>query len=375
MTTAADPTEAWIAADLYDPSSPNSAERLELLRWISSLGISIDQMVAAKASGALRSLPGDMALRPGPRRSLREIATIIGTTVESLNDIRRASGFAPVDPDEVAFTPGDIEMFRGFNNAAAIFSRDELLHFSRVLGTSLRRIADAAGEMFLLDVEAPLVSEPATGELELAHKIHDAVLMVESAIAVFEPMFRAHLEQSLQATRRARGDSTDYSTIPLAIGFVDLTGFTSQTEQLSPGEVLDLVLTFEARACDLVADHGGRVVKLIGDEVMFTAVDAEAACVIALGLLAEVGADNAPNARGGLAYGSVIAHGGDLYGETVNRASRLADIAVPGEVLVDGEVVGRADERHFQPAGRRQLKGFREPVALWSLTAEATGEL
>jgi adenylate cyclase len=185
-------------------------------------------------------------------------------------------------------------------------------------------------------------------------------------------MFRAHLEQSLLATRRARGASTDYTTLPLAVGFVDLTEFTARSAQLSPTDLLNLVLTFEADACDLVADHGGRVVKLIGDEVMFTAVDAEAACAIALGLLASVGSVDAPNPRGGLAYGPVIAHGGDLYGETVNRAARMADIAIPGEVLVDAAVVSLSGGLQFDQAGRRQLKGFRDPVELWSLTKAHT---
>lgn len=364
-----DSTDAWIAAGLYDPLSPTAHQRFDLLTWLASLGISVDQMLAAKADSQLRALAGDIALRPGPRTSLRQIAEEIGTTVESINDVRRASGFPPNDPGAADFTAGDAEMFRSFNAASTIFSLDELLHFTRVVGTSMRRIADAASEMFLLDIEAPLVSSADSDELALARSIYDATLMTGSAVAIFEPMFRAHLEQSLIATRLARGASTDYNTLPLAVGFVDLTEFTALSSQLSAPALLDLVLTFEANACDLVADHGGRVVKLIGDEVMFTAVDAEAACAIALGLLAIVGSADAPNPRGGLAYGPVIAHGGDLYGQTVNRAARMADIAIPGEVLVDTGVTVRAPQMHFAQAGRRQLKGFREPVDLWSLNA------
>lgn len=366
----ADSTDAWIEAGLYDPSSPTARQRFELLTWIASLGISIEQMVAAKANSQLRALAGDIALRPGPRTSLRQIAEQIGTSMESINDVRRASGFPPCDPDTADFTAGDAEMFSSFSAAATIFSRDELLHFTRVVGTSMRRIADAASEMFLLDIEAPLAAGPDSDELALARSIYDATLMTGSAIAIFEPMFRSHLEQSVIATRLARGASTDYNTLPLAVGFVDLTEFTALSSQLSAPALLDLVLTFEANACDLVADHGGRVVKLIGDEVMFTAVDAEAACAIALGLLASVGSADAPNPRGGLAYGQVIAHGGDLYGETVNRAARMADIAIPGEVLVDCGVTTHALGMRFARAGRRQLKGFREPTNLWSLTQE-----
>ena len=112
--------------------------------------------------------------------------------------------------------------------------------------------------------------------------------------------------------------------------------------------------------------HGGRLVKLIGDEVMFATVDVASACAIARGL-AE--ATDVP-ARGGLACGEVVTSGGDLYGPTVNLASRIADVAIAGEVLVNDAVVELVtdDAYAFEPAGRRQLKGFAEPVRLWSLT-------
>ena len=80
MAASEDLTNAWTAAGLYDPSSPSASDQFELLTWISSLGITIEQMVAAHAIGQLDSLPGDLALRPGPHKSLREIASLIGAT-------------------------------------------------------------------------------------------------------------------------------------------------------------------------------------------------------------------------------------------------------------------------------------------------------
>ena len=154
--------------------------------------------------------------------------------------------------------------------------------------------------------------------------------------------------------------------MPLTIGFVDLNGFTSRSASMSPTELLDLVMTFEAASVDLVADHGGRLVKLIGDEVMFTAVEPSEACAIAAGLVRQ--ADRlAGGGRAGLAHGHVISSGGDVYGDIVNLAARIVDVAVPGEVLVNEAITARADGLPFEPAGRRQLKGFAEPVRLWSL--------
>jgi adenylate cyclase len=99
---------------------------------------------------------------------------------------------------------------------------------------------------------------------------------------------------------------------------------------------------------------------------MFSAIDAEALCSIALALT-EAAPSDIP-ARGGLASGEVVASGGDLFGPVVNLASRIADIAIPGEVLVDSSVAQAAPSMSFEPAGRRSLKGFSEPVHVWTLT-------
>ena len=87
---------------------------------------------------------------------------------------------------------------------------------------------------------------------------------------------------------------------------------------------------------------------------------------VARGLLAWAD-ERGVRARGGLAHGPVVTAGGDVYGSTVNLASRIADIAVPGEVLVDEGVTRAAPYLEFEPAGRRQLKGFTDPVRLWAL--------
>ena len=158
---------------------------------------------------------------------------------------------------------------------------------------------------------------------------------------------------------------------PLAVGFVDLVGFTEQTRELDASELATLVVRFETLAHDAVSRSGGEVVKLIGDEVMFVADTATDACRVARGLEAVfAGGDITP--RGGVAYGPVLARGGDFYGPIVNIAARLTALAEPGEVLVTSEVrdaAGAADANSFDPAGRRALKGFASPIEAFSLTS------
>ncbi len=322
-------------------------------------------MVEANRRGELIALAGDGALRPGPRLTPRQLATRVGISLELVHGVRRASGFPVLGPDDAGMTEEDVQMFELFKLADAFFSSDELLRLATVIGSSLRRVADAAGEMFLRDVEAPLKASAPAPELDLAQANLQGIGLARAATGVFAPMFLAHLELSTQRARAARRDSDDYETMPLAVGFVDLSGFTERSINLAPTELRDMIVDFEARANEIVGDHDGRVIKLIGDEVMFSAVHAAAACTIALALTAA--APSGTRARGGVAFGSVIASGGDLYGPIVNLASRIADIAIPGEVLVNDaialDVVGRA----FEPAGRRSLKGFNDPVRVWTL--------
>ncbi len=369
--TVADMTEPerereWIDAGLLMPDAKKSDERRALLQWMTERSIHLDQMVAASREGQLGSLAGDLELRPGDRITLEQLAAFSGTPLELARDLRRASGFAPMG-DGFIYTAADVEMFRLFKAASAVFSSTELLHFSRVVGSSMRRIAEAASEMFLLDVEAPQVGTGESTELERAIANLEAIELSRGVTALFDPLFRWHLELAVRTTRAARADSSDYSTVTLSVGFVDLSGFTSRAGLLSADDLLGLVLEFETEAYDLVADHGGRLVKLIGDEAMFATVEPSHACEIASRLVARFTREVGSSARGGVAYGPVVAHGGDLYGDTVNLASRIADIAIPGEVLVTAEVVDHLGIVGVDPAGRRQLKGFPAPVPLWSL--------
>ena len=72
----------------------------------------------------------------------------------------------------------------------------------------------------------------------------------------------------------------------------------------------------------------------------------------------------------GIAAGPVFVRDGDIFGRTVNLASRISDVAASGEVLVEEGVVvalPRGTAR-FAPVGRVELKGFPEPIALWRAT-------
>ena len=359
------------ARGLYDPAAPNAADRLALLEWLADRGLSVDQMVAAAAAGRLTAIAGDLALRPGDRLNTVEVAETTGLSVEAIRQLSLTVGLPVDDPDERIYTTSDVEVFKLVKATTGLFPEPALMQFVRVLGASLGRIADAAVSLFLSDVETP-ITEAQAGELALARAQLEAIAALDLLTDRLETLFRAHMELAIRRNTAARTEASSKVTVYVAVGFVDLVGFTPLSQRLHVRELHSIVDEFEGSAYDIVTSRGGRVVKLIGDEVMFVVLEPHDACEIALALVdrfAERGARVTP--RGGLAVGEILTRGGDYYGPVVNLASRIADLAVPNEILVTPELRDRAEKGSttlaFDAAGRRMLKGFDEPIELFAL--------
>lgn len=357
------------ALGLYDPQSPNAEDRRAVLEWLTARGISPDQMVEVIARRrTLTAVAGDLVLRPGVRLTAAQVAEQTGLSIERVNRISLSVGL-PVPRDERLYTTADVEMMQLFGAASELFGEEALEQFLRVVGSSLARIADAAGALFLAEVETPLM-EAQAGELALAKANLEAIELLGVLRQVMDTLFVAHVESAVLRSQDARAESSSLVTGFLCVGFVDLVGYTQLSQQMEVAQLRKLVDEFESAAYDIVGANGGRVVKLIGDEVMFVAVDPRAACRIGLALLDRFGDDMGVAPRGALALGEVLTRGGDYYGSVVNLASRVADLAVPREMLVTQELRDRIledGEITFLPAGRRMLKGFDAPVELFAL--------
>jgi adenylate cyclase len=168
-------------------------------------------------------------------------------------------------------------------------------------------------------------------------------------------------------------DERSSITRQLAVGFVDLVGYTTRSATLSPGALAATLVEFEHRVGELVGRAGGRVVKLIGDEAMFVVDDAAAACDLALELATTFDADTP--VRVGLAVGPVVGLHGDYYGEVVNLAARLVKLATPSTVVTSAALSDSpscAGRFAFEPQPVVAVKGFDHPVATYVLGAGAT---
>ncbi len=322
--------------------------------YLRSLGATDNQIAEARRSRRLPSLAGDLVLGAGHILSATDLARLSGLEVDMVLSLWRTLGVSVPDADRPIFSERDAE----FTSFVVAFEPtglkgEELL---RVLGTSLARVAEAAVSLYVQTVE-PALDESELDALVWARNLAKATA---GALQIGDSMgtiFAHHMQGAIERQRIAQVDVTDRSLYRLAVGFVDLVGFTPLALHTAPSRLLQLISDFELKAFEVASAHGGRIVKHIGDEVMFVALDAGAGCAIARDITAAYAEGIEP--RAGVAFGEVITRHGDYYGSVVNLASRLAELAVPREVLVDeATALSARDAFVFRPAGHRQLKGF-----------------
>jgi adenylate cyclase len=274
-------------------------------------------------------------------------AAAAGVPVERADRLWRAMGFPDAPDDAVRFTERDVLALRTAESLLASGVVDEagLLTLTRAMAQSLSRLA----------VSHATVAAERLAALSGGEGTRDAESLVPSVGALLDYVWRRHLVAAAEGLLgTAPGD------VPVAVGFADLVGFTELSRQAAPGELEELVERFEQHAATAVAAHGGRVVKTLGDEVLFTADDPATAA--ALGLALAAGADEVGReVRVGVAYGPVLARLGDVFGPTVNIASRLTGLAYPGTVLLDREAAAALrDDARFDvaPLRRQAVRGY-----------------
>jgi adenylate cyclase len=358
------------AAGLYDPNAPSAADRLALLEFLAGRGATLDELVDTLRAGDFASLLREHVVRgPGPRLTPREVAARLGTTPEVVARTWRAGGFAEVPADTPFFSLRDEAVFAGFLLGVAMFGEESTLQFTRVVGSSMARIADAAVSLFLVSRQAPLTEAGASVDAVRRAAGEATLTLVDDVPAVMAGLFRHHVNAALRRSLLVR---ENVALVRLAVGFVDLVGYTDLSRQLPASDLAAAVTDFERIASDLVAERNERIVKLIGDEVMYVTVDPATACELALELCDRVAAHPVLGAaRGAVAEGTLLARDGDYYGEVVNVAARALPLAEPGGVLSTEPVRQSASEAGtrlgFTSIGAHRLRGFDAPVELFAV--------
>ena len=321
-------------------------------------GVAESEIEAASIDGSLPFLVLETLFRGGViRYTTSELADRVAQPEKVVLRVRRALGFPDADPNELVGTDDDVEAIRKLFDGSQGRSLTIALDNVRTSASAMEKLADSVAAAFgegvggMLDagIDPLVVADAALAENTPA-----------SLVSMLTHVLRHELAGALRRERTSRltNDAPGSGALELAVGFVDLVGMTATMEFLDSEGIASLVARYEAAAYDEVARHGGRVVKMLGDGVMFTATTADAGATIAVALVGLAGRGGVPPAWAGIAWGPVIRSRGDVYGPTVNRASRLCDAAPVGEVLASSEAADRVRAMAHSPDGQRRLKGI-----------------
>jgi adenylate cyclase len=336
-----------------------------LARYLKKQGASKEEIDVAVESDQVTLLALDRMLVPGlPYLDSAEVSVRSGVSEETATMLWRALGFPDIPDGEHVFTDESVEVLRLLNERAgtSMFTNaedlDSIVAQVRAIGAALSRVAETLSDQIVEGV----VAARATGlddqgvalgaidalDWDVLARLNDYALRVQVRAAVLRKLLTPQLGSG---------------ALPeLTVGFVDLVGYTALSQELDGGELNALVARFEGVTYDTVARLGGRLVKTIGDEVMFVAEAPEIALQIALALTDRARHDEVlPRARAGLACGPALAREGDYYGAVVNLAHRFVEIARPQSVIVSAELAAALEDRDdftFQRLRSRRIRGI-----------------
>lgn len=229
------------------------------------------------------------------------------------------------------------------------------------------------------DLDAPNEIDPEVRRRVAAALLDDpetlASVMVMGVVPrLLEYVWQRHMQAAARSRLLHGGPETSTT---LAVGFADLVGFTSLAQQISTADLAEVLDRFERIAYDIVAGLGGRVIKMIGDEVMFSVDDPRRAVQVGMELASRYRDDDElSDVRVGLSWGPVLQREGDCFGPVVNRASRVVNIAFPGSVVVSDELhalLADDPDLRWRSLRKKNLKDIGRTL-LWSVESADTDE-
>jgi adenylate cyclase len=356
-------------------------------------GIELDDLAWTLERGqfGLRSL-GRIFSEPQPRTPERyaDLAASLGEDAHLLSAVYAALELPEPEPDDHP-RADEAELLLGFVGLWSMVDSTGEAHVrvARLVGEATRRIAegwlDVWDEVARPDPTtqgAPTVgpagrpSDPTDPAQNLSFTMADLARRLVSLAheRQTETTLNARIISAIERVLGESGRLPARSPRPPAIAFVDLSGFTTLTEERGDEEAARVASALHELVDRTARVRGGRVVKQLGDGVLARFGGAEDALLAVREVVSSVGQFGLPPAHAGIAAGPVIVRDGDVFGRTVNLAARLAAVAKPGETLVEEGVVVALPRRtaRFAPLGRIELRGVSEPVAVWRLLVEAT---
>jgi adenylate cyclase len=304
------------------------------------------------------------------RYTILELAELAGVSVDFARTFWKAMGFPNVTDDAVLFGDSDVNALRVMGqliddgridtSTAISLLRAQSHTTDRLVLWQTEALAEgAARTMALDDVSArllvldklPGIVDVLQSQLDYSWRRQLAALMVRTEAEVAD----------------SRRPDVDPFRMPLqrAVGFIDMVAYTRRSTELGSRALAELVQTFEYTSRDVITTHGAQVVKTIGDAILYVADDLPTGVEVTADLLAALQArENMLPVRASIVWGGLISRNGDIFGPTVNLASRLVDVAPAGTILMDRST---ADTFATLPAAARYTMVPREVAELQGL--------
>ncbi len=369
--------ELWREAGLYDPDDPDADQRLALLRYLSDRGASIEQMVDAHAHGNLPAVASDLVVRKNELVPASEVAAQSGISLDRVLRVLLAAGI-PAEPD-TEIPARAIDLMAAFEQGSALMGDEAILAFTRLLGAAAIQIAEGAVALFYSEL-GPGTEREGQDELTRAQLAETATMAFTAVPDVLAQMVFDQFERALRRAIAVRAWGQEGGTSPseavdaltaganaehVALGFVDLVGSTAWAQDLSLRDQSLALARFESAAWSSAVLCGGRIVKMIGDEVFFAAPTADAACRIGTDAIRAAAEDDVlPPARGVIGLGYATPREGDYFGPLVNLLSRMVKIGDPNDLIVTEEAAKELTPNDWSVEALEptQLRGIEEPV-------------
>lgn len=358
--------------------TPAAASQAKVIARLRERGHSLQSLAQAAREGRLAfGLAADVVATEGEPVSVADAAAETGLEPALIDRILTLLGTTADRRNEMS--PDDVRALRHF--AAVLesgFPLVALLQLVRVYAQAMRKIADAEVRLFHLYVHEPLIRD-GLSDVEIAEQMGEmAAGILPVAAPIFEYLHARYLRYFVDQdvvghmeSAYAGGDQeSEPGRVSVALCFIDLTGFTRFTEEEGDEEALDRIERF-VEGVELTLPQEATIVKTIGDEVMVVSPDPARLTAWAVGFLTLF--TERPRPRVGIHHGSAVYRDGDYFGGDVNLAHRVVNRAIGGEVLVTGPVaasLGSHDYLETEPIGEVALKGFPEPVALFTVRSK-----
>ena len=370
-----------LAPDGDGAFTEGDVRRARLFRGLEGAGLPIEALAEAldrdELSFAFLDLPVYDRFSPLGPRTFTEVSEQEGVPLDLLLVVREAMGLAQADAadqvreDELEVVPL-IQLQLSKGSDPAVIER-----WLRVFGDALRRIAETEADWWRNQLALPYLRSgmnaaevlQVTAEWggEFTARVERALLAIYHANQ--EHTWNEALIEEIEEALDRAGLRSRIEITP-AICFLDITGYTRLTEERGDEAAAELAARLTPLVQREAERHGGRVVKWLGDGVMFYFREPTGGVVAALEMIDAIAAAGLPPAHVGLHTGPVVFQGGDYFGRTVNLAARIGERAAPGQVLVTQEIVDRvgSDGIVFEPVGAVELKGVAQPVHLHAVT-------